>query len=249
MSGSSTFAMKYADYTFRDKNPVKRWLQRQRLVSAIEVLGQPSRPPEVICDFGGGNGELCKLPIAMVICYEPVTDLLAEAQENLRTVPGVDVVQDLRRIAPGSVDVVFCLEVFEHLPTEETVDAFRDLSALLKPEGTLVIGVPVEVGVPALYKGLFRLMRGYGSFYAGVTNILRSGLGNPPADRPIAEIAPGRRYCYEHMGFDYRRFRERLDGSFRLQRIASSPFAWPGAWLMPEIYFVAVKSRDLLHHT
>jgi len=246
--------MKYADYTFGDKNPLKRWLQRRRLVSAIQVLGQPSRPPEVICDFGSGNGELCKLlsgrfPNAKVICYEPITDLLAEAQENLRAVPGVDIVQDLFRIAPGSVDVVFCLEVFEHLPTEETGDAFRDISALLKPEGTLVIGVPVEVGIPALYKGLFRMMRRYGSFYAGVKNILRSGLGDPPADRPIAEIAPGRRYCYEHMGFDYRRFRERLDGTFRLHRIAASPFPWLGAWLMPEIYFVAVKPQDLLHHT
>jgi SAM-dependent methyltransferase len=202
------------------------------------------RLPDVICDFGGGNGELCKLlsrhfPNAKLICYEPLADMLAEAQENLRAVPGVEVVQDLRRIAPGSIDVVFCLEVFEHLPNEETDTAFRHISALLKPEGTLVIGVPVEVGIPALYKGLFRMLRRYGRFYAGVGNIVRSGLGRPPTNRPISEIAPGYRYCYEHMGFDYRRFGERLKSMFRVTRMVSSPFRELGPGLMPEVYFVA----------
>ena len=246
--------MKYADYTFRDKNPVKRWLQRRRLASAVRALDRLPHPPEAICDFGGGNGELCKLlserfPKAKLICYEPSSDMLSEAQENLRAVSGVEIMQDLRFVAPGSVDIVFCLEVFEHLPDEETGEAFRTITTLLKPQGILIVGVPVEVGIPALYKGLFRMMRGYGSFYAGVTNIVRSCLGDPPTDRPIAEIAPGRGYCYEHMGFDYRRFKERLDGTFRLQRIAASPFTWLSPRLMPEVYFVAVRPGDASRRT
>ncbi|WP_261343080.1 hypothetical protein [Gimesia maris] len=34
--------MSYSDYTFQDKNPVKRWLQQRRMVSATR-LGQQTR--------------------------------------------------------------------------------------------------------------------------------------------------------------------------------------------------------------
>lgn len=66
------------------------------------------------------------------------------------------------------LNLVFCLEVFEHLPSEETTDALRQIYDLLRPDGKLIIGVPVEVGVPALYKVIFRMSRKYGGFDANI---------------------------------------------------------------------------------
>ena len=239
--------MSYADITFGDRNPVKRWLQRQRLVSAINLSGCSSLAKETICDFGAGNGELCKLLArkcrdARIICYEPAPSLFSEAQENLGSIANIEFCLDPRSIPSGTIDVVFCLEVFEHLPIEETVNALQTIHALLRPGGIVVIGVPVEVGVPALYKGIFRMTRRYGSFDANIKNVALSCFGRPPKNRPASEIAPGLRYHFEHTGFDFRRFKNTLSGYFKLHHVSASPFAALGTRLMPEVYFVAVST-------
>jgi len=45
----------YRELTFADRNPIKRWLQRSRLTSAIR-MAQQAPPPRTILDFGAGNG-------------------------------------------------------------------------------------------------------------------------------------------------------------------------------------------------
>lgn len=238
--------MSYAEITFRDRNPVKRWLQRHRLVFAIELCRRAVRAPAAICDFGAGNGELCKLLAecyhdARLVCYEPKHSLMLEARKNLKSVAGTGFFEDLRGIESGTMDVVFCLEVFEHLPPRETADALQAIHDLLKPGGLAVIGVPVEIGVPALYKGIFRMSRRYGAFDANVGNVVHSFLCHPPKDRPVSEISPGLEFHFHHTGFDFRRLGKSIRRKFRLERTSASPFPLFGAWLMPELYFVARK--------
>ncbi len=239
--------MSYSEITFRDKNPVKRWLQRQRLDSAITLCSRLKRPPETICDFGAGNGELCKslaehYPNTTIICYEPTPKLLLDARQNLNSVSNVEFIQDIRSVSLETLDLVFCLEVFEHLPPEETAHALQTISDLLTPDGTVVIGVPVEIGFPALYKGLFRMLRRYGAFDANWKNVAFAFLMQPPKDRPVSEIAPGLRFHHAHLGFDFRSFRETVRSHFKLKRVSASPFAALGSWFMPELYFVAEKA-------
>ena len=236
--------MSYAEITFRDRNPIKRWLQRQRLVSALALYG--SRHPQVICDYGAGSGELCKLlavryPDAKIICYEPTSELLREATQNLAAVPNVDFRQEIGDVEVGTVDAVFCLEVFEHLPDAETLEALARISRLLRPSGHAVIGVPVEIGIPALYKGAFRMARRYGAFDATLKNVSLAFIGIPPNERPIAEIGPGLRFHHFHAGFDFRRFRKTLEEHLKLHEAAASPISQLGPWLMPEINFLAEK--------
>lgn len=239
--------MSYAELTFKDRNLIKRWLHRKRLVSAIRLCS--SLLPETICDFGAGNGELCKLLAdhycnAKLIAYEPSPDHLLEARQNLSTVAGVEFHQNIISVAPGTIDMVFSLEVFEHLPFKETVDALQTIDGLLKPEGIAIIGVPVEIGIPALYKGIFRMSRRYGKFDATIKNVARSFLQCPPSNRPSREIAPGFRYYHSHMGFDFRRFKNILSNYFMLHKTSTSPFVALG-WLMPTIYFVAKKVKKV----
>ena len=141
-----------------------------------------------------------------------------------------------------SVDLVFSLEVFEHLPHKETSSALQNIHALLKSNGQLIIGVPVEIGIPALYKGSFRMVRRYGAFDANVKNVFLSLIGNPPENRPAREITPGFNYHFEHVGFDHRRLIETLKDYFMKVSVTSSPFPLIGAWLMPEVYFTIEKS-------
>jgi len=239
--------MAYSDITFQDKNPVKRWLQQQRLVSALGAIKQLNDTPSVICDFGAGNGELCKLlsahyPNTHIICYEPTIGLLNEAKDNLKGASNISFVQDVGSLKNESVDLVFSLEVFEHLPLKETNSALQTIHELLKSNGQLIIGVPVEIGIPALYKGAFRMSRRYGAFDANVKNVFMSLIGKPPVDRPTREITPSFNYHFEHVGFDHRRLIETLKDYFIKLSITSSPFPHIGAWLMPEVYFTVEKS-------
>lgn len=212
-------------------------------MSAVKLCSHLQEPPLVICDFGAGNGECCKLladcyPRAKLICYEPTPYLLLEARKNLNAVPNVEFCQDILSYANEMVDLVLCLEVFEHLPYEETADTLSRIATLIKPEGLVVIGVPVEVGIPAIYKGIFRMLRRYGAFDANVKNVTLASLGYPPGSRPISEITPGFRFHYEHMGFDFRSFKKTLGNYFRINEVSASPCTALGIWLMPEIYFV-----------
>jgi hypothetical protein len=239
--------MSYADLTFKDKNFVKRYLQRRRLDSAVKLSGFGCGNPKVIVDFGGGNGELCKIlslkyPESKIICYEPTPDLLAEARENLKDFPLVETyskVDDFRHNL--QVDLLFCLEVFEHLPSSETINAINDINGLLSAHGSAIIGVPVEIFLPALYRGVFRLTRRLGSFDTKISNILRSIVGVPPKDRPAGEIAPGFEYFFTHMGFDYRSLQKTLVENFKLVKYSTSPFGLLTTLIEPEINFMVAK--------
>lgn len=243
--------MTYSDITFKDKNPIKRWLQSRRLVVASRIAdGRFS--PKCILDFGAGNGELCKLitvqfPEAKIVCYEPTPSLMAEAKENLVDLPQVNFCSDLRLIADGSVELIFCLEVFEHLPEKETKDAIRQFNRLLSSNGNAIIGVPVEIGIPALYKGIFRMSRRFNAFDASIKNVLLAALFSPPIDRPVSDIAPGFAFHHEHMGFDYRKLQALLCSQFRLQQVTTSPFSIFGPWLNPEVNFLVEKANPAVN--
>jgi SAM-dependent methyltransferase len=237
--------MNYSDITFKDKNPIKRWLQNRRLITAVD-LAKRLPAPKVILDFGSGNGELCKLiavqfPAAKIICYEPTPNLLAEAKENLADLAQVEFRSDLKAIAQSSIDIVFCLEVFEHLPPLETAQALSQIDILLHDNGSSIIGVPVEIGFPALYKGVFRMSRRLGEFDASLKNVLSATFGILPKQRPVSIITPKFSYHFYHLGFDYRDLRMQLSQKFSLQKITSSPFSILGLWINPEAYFVVKK--------
>jgi len=238
--------MAYADITFNDKNRIKRWLQKERLITALKTV-ENTEEMSVVCDFGAGNGELCKslsfrFPNAKVICYEPDPSLMEEAKENLKDLNKVLFVSDVKALESGTVDLIFSLEVFEHLPPKETSDALQMINSLLAEKGKLVIGVPVETGMPALYKGMFRIFRRYGSFDATFKNVFLSLIGRPPKKRPTAEIVPGFSYYHEHLGFNWRNLLKTLQSKFENPSITFSPCSLPLLnWFMPEVYFVIKK--------
>jgi SAM-dependent methyltransferase len=238
--------VKYADLTINDPNPVKRWVQRRRFADAVGVLrGRPDAGPIRVLDFGAGDGELVRR-IAdgerlEAWVYEPVPELLAQAREKLAGLPGVSFASDVAALEPGSFDYVFCLEVFEHLPETETVAALTAIHRLLKPGGSAVIGVPHELFLPALLKGLFRITRRYGDFDASFRNVFAAALGRVPVPRPLEELAPGVSYHFHHLGFDYRVLERQLAERFRIVQRWFSPVPILSAALNSEVYFVLRK--------
>lgn len=236
----------YTQGVFRDRNPIKRWLQQQRLHSAIGLAQKAREDVRCVLDFGAGSGELCKylvraFPNAAIICYEPCSDLLEEAKTELEGLPRVEFHAAFETIPKGRADLLFCLEVFEHIPLSMRARSLDQVAALLEPDGEAVFGVPVEVGLPALYKGMFRMSRRYGAFDARPKHVLMAALGMPPKDRPTGRLPPDVEVHNEHMGFDHRVFRKALAAQFYLKKASASPFPLLGTTLCPEAYFVVEK--------
>ena len=235
--------MAYADITVDDPNRVKRWIQRQRFRDALKVLERiPPGTPVDILDFGGGDGELLKQclrahPRLRACLYEPTPRLRREAETKLASHP-VEIVDDLRDLEGRRFDFVFCLEVFEHLPEIETTRAITDIHRLLKPGGLAVLGVPHELFLPALIKGMFRMVRRFGAFDAHPLNILRASLGRPPTPRPVKEIAPGFSYHFHHVGFDHRELESLLARRFEIVSRWFSPARALGPVLNSEVYYL-----------
>ena len=142
----------------------------------------------------------------------------------------------------GSADMVFCMEVFEHLPEKETLNSLDAIDQLMRCDGRAIIGVPVEVFLPALFKGMFRMVRRYGDVDATVWNVFRASVGAPPRNRPVGMIADGLPYHFRHMGFDYRRFVKILRDRFAVQKTRGSPVTLLPPWLNNEVYYVLAKT-------
>jgi SAM-dependent methyltransferase len=242
---SSNGRRSYSDITIHAKSPIKSYLQRRRLRDALCVLDDlGERFPGKLLDFGAGNGELTRMiagrfPHAEVFCYEPAPDLFEEARQNLRGIDNVVLVSSLDQLKGLRFRYVFCLEVFEHLPPRETVRAIRAINRLLANRGTTVVGVPNELFLPALLKGLFRMRGRYGAYDARFGNVFRAAIGRPPGKRPRREIAPGLPYHFHHMGFDHRKLRLTLSETFEVVRQFGSPIR--SELLASEIYLILEK--------
>ena len=241
--------MAYADITTRDSNPVKRWLQRRRFTDALAVLASADANARMrVLDFGAGDGELVRRMAGACgvepWIYEPTPSLMAEAMATLAEFSSVRFVDDTGPIESATFDCIFSLEVFEHLPEKEMALAMAEIHRLLKPAGIAVIGVPHELFLPALVKGLFRASRRYGDFDAIPGNIFKALTGRPPLQRPVAEIRPGLAYHFHHLGFDFRVLEHTLKQRFQVRRKWFGPVPMLGAVLNSEVYFLVQKSAD-----
>ena len=143
----------------------------------------------------------------------------------------------------GAADVVFCTEVFEHLPGPATQAALAEVDRILVPGGRLVIGVPMELWAPALAKGLFRMARRPGSFDGQAPKVLAASGGRPPRPRPEVEISPGRAYFPHHLGFDHRELLIAMRERFDIERVWGSPAGGAPLWLNSEVCILAHKRR------
>jgi hypothetical protein len=215
------------------------------MLSLVSMNDSPPPPPPLIIDFCGGSGELSKrlaarFPEASIYCYEPCPWYLKEAQENFSGMRRITLVPSVDQLPMGTCDLLYCNEVFEHFPPAETETAIGQIKELLSDEGVAIIGVPIEIFIPALLKGVFRMTRRYGAYDAQWSTVLRASLGIPAEDRPVVDMGPGP-WHLQHMGFDHRPFKKRLERDFVIVRTRTSPIRWLGAFLNNEIYYTLRK--------
>lgn len=137
-------------------NPLIRWIvwRRQVLIAALGDF----RPEMTVLDFGCGAGVLLPTLCASGASVHAI-DHFPEIAQRLCARRGLDVRfhAGLESIQDSRLDVIIAAEVLEHIDTD--LDDYLDLFARkLKPDGRLLVSVPVE-GI--VYK-LGRRLAGFG---------------------------------------------------------------------------------------
>ncbi len=155
--------------SYRHRNPIMRkiaWSRVGVLAGWIEDWGRNHRIPvetRALMDYGCGCGVLFETAARNAGTVYGVDIVLTAAQFVIGRlgIDGVELVDPNRareRIAPGSLDLIVCGEVLEHLASLNEVSAFFRTS--LRPEGRLLVSLPTENLV-------YRIGRRIAGFQAG----------------------------------------------------------------------------------
>jgi SAM-dependent methyltransferase len=147
----------------------------------------------------------------------------------------------------GQFDTVYCMEVLEHVvdPTHE----LDKMERWLVPGGTLLVSVPIEIGLPVVVKQIVRRIAGWRGVghYPGTTGytpleLLRTIFAGERQHvvRPVHQRADGLPF-HDHKGFNWRLLRARIRERFDLVRETTSPVGWLGPQLGTQRWFIARK--------
>ncbi len=244
----------YAAKQIYSRDRLVAFSHQRRFRTALDLL-RPWRGRRLI-DYGCGDGTLIALlheaGLAPAVAVGADLDdaQVIDCRVRLGGLPGVrfERIADLDRSEHrGAYDVVVCTEVLEHVVDVDPIVA--TLHALLCDEGTLIVSVPVETGVPLIVKQAVRRTagwRGVGDYkwtsaysWRELAAAVFAGRGAHMA-RPVYHGATGVPY-HDHKGFNWKALADRMASRFAIETIVCSPFARLGPALATQVWFVARK--------
>ena len=112
-----------------------------------------------------------------ISAYEPLIGRYDEVKLNISSYKNMNVYHKYDEIGKR-YEVIFCMEVFEHLNKKLTVDALQNnISNLLTKNGVCIVSVPIETGIGGFLKNIIRVI--IGQTHSGLTfkNIFKILLG------------------------------------------------------------------------
>jgi SAM-dependent methyltransferase len=232
------------------KDRLIAWSHRRRFETGLR-LGQQFAGKRLL-DYGCGDGTFLALldaggaPPARAVgvelddvqvddCRARFADRPRLAFERIEALEG-----DAHR---GVYDGVVCMEVLEHVVALDTI--VDRLWRALASDGSLIVSVPVETGLPLLLKQAARRVAGWRGIgdYPGTSPYTLSEYAasvfagaRQHIKRPIYGV-DGPTPFHDHKGFNWMALRERLSRRFVLEHTYASPVAWVGPQLATQVWF------------
>lgn len=251
--GASVQQGHYAKKQLFSKDRLIAWSHRRRFEVGLRLARMYSANSRVL-DYGCGDGSFLSMLVEggggaprAAVGVELSEELVEECRRRLGGRPGLDFVVAAELEEPehrGAYDLVVCMEVLEHVVDAAPIVA--RLARVLAPGGRLVVSVPVETGLPLLFKQAARRVAGWRGIgdYPGTSPYtlgeLWAGLVAGPRQhimRPVHTAADSTRF-HDHKGFNWMRLRETLAESFGVERVLGSPVAWLPPHLGSQAWFV-----------
>jgi SAM-dependent methyltransferase len=150
----------------------------------------------------------------------------------------------------NAYDAVICMEVLEHVVALHEV--LQRIWRLLSADGSVLISVPVETGLPLLVKQTVRTVAGWRGVgdYPGTAPYTLGELAasvcagsQPHLQRPVYGIA-GPTPFHDHKGFNWMVLRRQLEHYFHVDEVVATPFPWLGPHLATQVWFAGRKRLD-----
>ena len=138
--------MSYSNLTNFNKNFIKKFTHNSRFNIAIKILKKNFSSISInVLDYGAGGGEFLKkinkeIPgLKDISAYEPLIGRYDEVKLNISSYKNMNVYHKYDEIGKR-YEVIFCMEVFEHLNKKLTIDALNNISNLLTKNGVNKVG-------------------------------------------------------------------------------------------------------------
>lgn len=246
----------YAKKQLFTRSPIINWSHGARFRLAVELAAMFAG--KRILDYGSGDGTFLSMladgpaPPASAVGAEidprQVDDSRARHPDPRLAFVGIPDLADEKYT--HTFDGLVCMEVLEHVVELPTIlDSWH---RLLKPDGRLLISVPVETGPVLAAKQVIRRIagwRGIGDYpgmdpytWSELTRSLFAG-SRQQFVRPIHASSDGTsHYC--HKGFNWRAMRAELSKRFILERQLSSPFRFLPPGCGSQAWFVLRNPPD-----
>ncbi len=222
----------YEEQTVKSGNPLARFAHRTRMTMAVNLVAEVSAKYGTVVDFGAGPGLFLHTlgearPDVTLIGYDPYME---------PTYPEVKYVESIEGIATQSVDVLTAFEVCEHLYASELDDLLEDTLRILKPNGALVISVPIMCGLAIVPKVANWMIRG---------RSLRSEYTPAEVMKAMAgmRVSRPRNPRTTHKGFDFRELRKIVSGRFSIDSVQVSPVPNMPWWLSSQYFMICRPKR------
>lgn len=201
-----------------------RWLHKKRFLDAVKLLNL--KKDDYFLDYGCGDGTLMQyaenhLPKEHIYGYEPSSKMIYEAREN--TDDNYAITKHLQYLPNISFNKICCLETCEHLTDQKCKELFTHIKNLSTKNATILISVPIEIGIPSLLKNVFRFITKKDISNLNAKNVLLS-LCKQKIPREMKKKLGDIDYIYSHIGFDYRSFEIHLKEHFHIETKHYSPF-------------------------
>lgn len=230
------------------KSGVIAWSHRSRFQTGLRLIGPA---PGRLLDYGFGDGTFLALASDRLRegwGADIAANQVAECQARLAAYTNLRFCTVAALADPaldGSFDVVTCMETLEHCTAPVVEVVLKDLARLVKPDGRVVISVPIETGPTFLAKMVLRTIaawrglsdyRYYESypfrdaakmlFASKATTVERPVYGGPEAP------------SHTHYGFNWRALRERVRAHLAIERTLFSPLGFLAGWASSQAWFV-----------
>jgi hypothetical protein len=241
----------YAESTHASPWWIVRYAHLQRFEASVEMMR--ATRPRVLVDWGAGDGHVLQMllerpdPPEVVIAYEPfegMRDLLAAqpAAQAGRLQLAATPEEAEALLAGRPVDVLACLGVIEHLHLADRRPLYDFARRNLAADGSLVLGLPVEIGPAVLVKEAGRrLLKKRAPEYSTGALLARSiGRTRPDPARFDDDGSTG--FIQMHRGFDHRyAIREVEEHGYQVAGRRRSPLRWAPAWLFNQELVVRAR--------
>jgi len=222
--------MSYSDKTYNSKNPFQRYSHRTRLSIGEKLL--PIKQNNKLLDYGCGDGAYLinvyhkhKEKELTLVGFEPYMEI---PKQN-----GIKIKKNINEIIneKEKFDVICCFEVLEHFNEKNQIEIIDNFKKLLKTEGTIIVSVPIEMGMASLLKNGIRKINYPNNKAYQIKNLLKCLVYSPPEEYRLSDGYLG------HMGFDHRQLEKLFCNYFTIEKKIFSPFPFLGSIFNSQIFY------------